>query len=437
MMVSDEFLVTDIYGARNLFADGERTGALFAVLDGAGELRPERVLGKLQAPHFEPAKLVPRVTRAALAPPKYAHSPTMVNMSLRRDKPELEYQLSGREGLFAFHMKCALASVTEAHCALLRAIAMQVDPVFARAHDDTDMRYVDERRGGTLGPQRFDPDDIDEVYWWNVWGPKLVEKIGRQRILSTPAYRVELLPYGGVLVQLAPLPLDYASADARRAQARALAHLHPDRSESEIFDQLMARSRYLAPVERTWHPDLAELFELVVNDTVKPDRQREVERLNAYRPPPVTERRDPPLPADVDVDDTVEHYGDLAERLVALVRERVPLIESNDPAVLPQLDHHLWNFDYATKYERANVDKLLVPALGAYVGELMVATLGGRWVPRAELDESQVVVGGVAYLPFLRACHALATQQAQIDASMTQFYREAARAGSRRSGHSR
>jgi hypothetical protein len=56
----------------------------------------------------------------------------------------------------------------------------------------------------------------------------------------------------------------------------------------------------------------------------------------------------------------------------------------------------------------------------------MVRHLGGRWVPRRKLEETQVVVGGRAWLPFLRARHLLSAEEAWMEYSLTQLYQVAA-----------
>jgi len=58
---------------------------------------------------------------------------------------------------------------------------------------------------------------------------------------------------------------------------------------------------------------------------------------------------------------------------------------------------------------------------------VLVDTLGGRWVPRQNLDEAYVALGDRAWLPFLRARHFLQTQQSVLDYSLTKLYREAER----------
>jgi hypothetical protein len=49
-------------------------------------------------------------------------------------------------------------------------------------------------------------DKIYEVFWLNVFGPTLVETVGREHMLSTPAWRVEELPNGCVLLVRCGLP---------------------------------------------------------------------------------------------------------------------------------------------------------------------------------------------------------------------------------------
>lgn len=66
-------------------------------------------------------------------------------------------------------------------------------------------------------------------------------------------------------------------------------------------------------------------------------------------------------------------------------------------------------------------------AIGAYLGEVLVRNLGGRWIPRKKLEEAQVLVGNCVWLPFLRARRYMASRQALLDHSLTQLYRAAER----------
>jgi hypothetical protein len=68
-----------------------------------------------------------------------------------------------------------------------------------------------------------------------------------------------------------------------------------------------------------------------------------------------------------------------------------------------------------------------VSAIGAYLGEVLVRHLGGRWIPRQKLDETQVLVGDRVWFPFVRAHRYMRSCQALLDYSLTQLYRVAAR----------
>ena len=54
-------------------------------------------------------------------------------------------------------------------------------------------------------------------------------------MLSTPAHRVEALPNGAVLLVTWPTAADFASDEARVAQARAHVHLRPELDFSTVL----------------------------------------------------------------------------------------------------------------------------------------------------------------------------------------------------------
>lgn len=60
---------------------------------------------------------------------------------------------------------------------------------------------------------------------------------------------------------------------------------------------------------------------------------------------------------------------------------------------------------------------------------MVARNLGGRWVPRRNIDEAQVVVGDRPWLPFLRARRHMQSKQSALDYSLTKFYGEAASEG--------
>jgi hypothetical protein len=273
-------------------------------------------------------------------------------------------------------------------------------------------------------------DKIYEVCWLNVFGPKLVETVGRERMLSTPAWRVEELPNGGVLLVTWPTVTDFASEEARLAQARVHCHIRPDLDFDTVLRTLRERSATLAPVEPRFHPDLAPLLSRVVDDVASYERQRKIAELNAWQPPEPEEWRpaDSALPSDVeDPERACAHYRYLAEHLVALLHTKVPSIFEATPESLTEADFYFWHEEFPTSRLRENIDAHAVPAIGAYLGQVLVRNLGGRWIPRQKLEEAQVLVGHRVWLPFVRARHYMRSRQALLDFSLTQLYRVAAR----------
>ncbi|WP_375771679.1 hypothetical protein NR798_12520 [Archangium gephyra] len=273
-------------------------------------------------------------------------------------------------------------------------------------------------------------DKVYEVFWLNVFGPKLVESVGRERMLSTPAWRVEELPNGCVLLVTRPTAADFASEEARLAQARAHAHLRPDLDFDTVLRTLRERSATLAPVAPHFHPDVAPLLLRVVDRTASHERQRTIAELNAWQPPEPEEWRPAHSALPPDVDDparALEHYSGLAEHLVALLHTQVPSVFEQTPESLTDVDFYFWREDFPKSRLRENIEAHAVPAIGAYLGEVLVRHLGGRWIPRQTLEEAQVLVGNRVWLPFVRARHYMRSCQALLDFSLTRLYRAAER----------
>ncbi|HYO58572.1 hypothetical protein [Archangium sp.] len=273
-------------------------------------------------------------------------------------------------------------------------------------------------------------DKIYEVCWLNVFGPKLVETVGRERMLSTPAHRVEELPNGSVLLVTWPTAADFASDEAREAQAHAHVHLRPDLDYDTMLRTLRERSVTLAPVEPRFHPDVAPLLSRVVDDVAIHERQRKIAEFNAWRPPEPEEWRpaDAALPPDVeDPERARAHYSYLAELLVALMHTKVPSVLEVTPESLTDVDYQFWHEDFPRVFERQNIDAHAVPAIGAYLGQVLVRNLGGKWIPRQKLEEAQVLVGHRVWLPFVRAWRYMRSVQSLLDSSLTQLYRVAER----------
>ncbi|RUO91229.1 hypothetical protein D7Y11_21030 [Corallococcus sp. AB018] len=313
---------------------------------------------------------------------------------------------------------------------MVRAWALRYPVSYASAHSMAD----DELAGAPYYGRDEESslrDGFDKVYelsWLNVFGPKLVDTVGRERMLSTPAHRVEELPNGSVLLVLRPAAADFASDEARVAQARAHVHLRPDLDCDTVLRTLRERSAALAPVEPNFHPELASLLSRVVDRASIHERQRKIAELNAFRPPEPEEWLPVPLPSDVQSPELVQsYYGDLSESLVAALHTKVPSIMEETPESLTDLDFYFWRENFPERYKRELIDEHTAPTLGAFLGSMLVRRLGGTWVPRLKLEESQVRVGKRVWLPFLRARRYMQSRQSLLEYSLTQFFHEAER----------
>lgn len=307
---------------------------------------------------------------------------------------------------------------------LVRAWASWYPAHYAVAHSWADMELA--RAPGLYSREAY--ETVHQVYWLNVLGPELVKTLGRERVLSTPAYLVELLPTGSVLLVTRPTVADLLSEEARWAQARALVHLRSDLRLEEEMARLRERSHVLAPVEPKFEPDMAELLMRIVRAHDVTERPRKVADFNGYRPPEVDEWRpcEAALPPDVErpAREMLRYRRELPNRLL----EKIDRTELRlEPAALPEIDSHFWLNAQRYAYGEGHLVRWLAPMAGAFLGEVLVRSLGGCWVPRKDLYETQVLVGDRVYLPFLRAQRSFQSRQGVLDYSLTKLYRVAER----------
>ncbi|WP_224368526.1 hypothetical protein [Hyalangium versicolor] len=309
---------------------------------------------------------------------------------------------------------------------LARVFASRFPVTYGFAHSITDavMDMTDEQMRELL------PQEIDRVHWLNLYGPRMVESIGRERMLSTPAFLLEELPGGAVLWLTRPTPVDFASEEARLAQARALVHLRPELKLEDTLATLRHRSLAFVPVEPRFDSDIADLLTLTLQRSGLHKKHWDVERLNQYHPPQPSEWLPAHQAPKTDVPDVPEairlYEHQYAEQLAALLHTEVPSVMKGSPESLPQIDYFLWWRGWGHQLPEAERE-LLIDSLGAYLGMVMVHTLGGTWVPRRKQAEAAVIVGDKAWLPFLRARHLVQSRQAVLDFSLTQLFRHARR----------
>jgi hypothetical protein len=399
--------------------------ALRIVESYAGELMPDMawIRSKTKAPY---SRAVARQTLSNQEPPL-----RMVAL-FRSSAPEAEWGLSfGDQPLSRFRVSISAAPFSAEQrgqqlLSLMRAFASRYAPHWGFCHNISDAVL-----GTSWADVKNALPDLTGIYWLNILGKPLVEHFGRERVLSTPASHLEELPNGSVLFLIRPTPADFDSEEARIAQAKALVHLRPELDFDSILAKLRERSRAFVPVKRDWDPDLAPVLEKALSYFDFSELQTRTAAFNQLRPSPPAEWLSLSSAPSTDVDDPQQaisvYEGLHAERLAALMHsEELLSIMEGTPESLPDLDAHLWRFKFYD-HPPSKMERFLIPMVGAYLGMVMVRHLGGRWVPRRKLDESQVIVGNRAWLPFLRARHHLQSQAAAFDYSLTQLYRFAAR----------
>jgi hypothetical protein len=264
---------------------------------------------------------------------------------------------------------------------------------------------------------------------------------------------VQRLPDGSAWVALPgdfDVPPDRPARAFRETVYRAL---FPSRDADAYAQGLAERAAWLAPVTVRWDEDLADVLTAWVEKNTAPEAHS-----NAL----AWSDRTADVPAwdfASDLDDT-RHT--VSERLPAILEpyggEALALIhQSSMPKLYPPRSEQLPRIDLAAVYDRTLTSPTsrgyAVPAIGAYLGEVLVSELGGRWlvpddlpvppegslsvpwpIAHLRLHEQRrvgVVVGSVVVYPFERA-RLLVDKQYEdrggaLAASLTKFFKCAER----------
>ena len=184
----------------------------------------------------------------------------------------------------------------------------------------------------------FEPSFIT---WATVFGPELVARLGRERLLSAPAYQVRELPGGSIVLTVAASPLEQLQPEVQERIARVKAHLG-----------------ILSPSERAAPEELAA-FEAHSTAAEAEMKQRIEEAFRQARAR------------------TAAEMQRQAEGCIEGVRRFWGVTLDFDPQSLTVLDRLI-----QTGFDRQADDETIttaVQAFGAYVGEVVRRSLGGAW----------------------------------------------------------
>ena len=100
---------------------------------------------------------------------------------------------------------------------------LQIDLGSAKLRDEGFAKNVDQTRGGwrALGPRDL---SLPGLYWLNFLGQPYCDLIGRDRLLSAPAFEVKEIG-SGVLLALAAEPEEWNTPSYREREQRVLDHI--------------------------------------------------------------------------------------------------------------------------------------------------------------------------------------------------------------------
>ena len=218
------------------------------------------------------------------------------------------------------------------------------------------------------------------VYWLTIFGPQLVEHFGREKIESLSVRRV--LDFGsgagGLGIVLRDSPFEPAKSERLRQDAEVAQQL----GEEYFFDA--------ADPEKECRPIPSVTRGGTETVAVAKPRTRPEFGLKDLEKVTVLDAAGQP----------VTDLADLAEMLVVFLHGEVNEAGDYSRAALEAIDAHFARHPQQKEYKPEHLQTEFLPALGAYVGEVLVRNLKASWVAREPLPKSTVKHGDTEVSPF-------------------------------------
>jgi hypothetical protein len=230
------------------------------------------------------------------------------------------------------------------------------------------------------------------VYWLTVLGRPLVEHFGREKIEGLPVHRVlDFGRRGGLGLVLRESPLQ------------------PEESERLSHDAEIARllgEEYFFDPARPDRP--CQPVPSVTEGGVEIDEDEDADESQSESAPAATSASAPQFTTeeleDVTVldatGDPVTDLKELAEMLVVFLQGEVNEAGDYSRAALEAIDEHFAKHPQRKEYKPEHLNKEFLPALGAYLGEVLVRNVKAKWVEREPLPKSTVKHGDTEVSPF-------------------------------------
>ena len=194
------------------------------------------------------------------------------------------------------------------------------------------------------------------IYWFTYFGPMVFEQLQSDAVLSSVVGREVGSELEGVALTLSESPLD---VDRNKREAATLVQ---ELGEEYFFDPSTDDTSTI-PFLRDVHETLKARTERASTIPYLPPEDAEL-----------FEREIHSIDGEIFVD-----TEDLASVLVVYLDEDVEGMSGYDRSVLENLDEYFQSNPQRRLYNQVHLKNELIPALGAYLGEVFVKEMGVRW----------------------------------------------------------
>jgi hypothetical protein len=236
-----------------------------------------------------------------------------------------------------------------------------------------------------------------------IFGERAVAHFGRRKLERLPVHRAIDLGDGGLALVLREHPFK----PARPSRLRHDVHIAELLGREYFFDVKHPEKECRAVPGVTLPRPSEEAEDVTVDGASAEEAFEEFERQ------PVANPEGKPA----------KHPREMAENTVVYFHGKVEEVFDYSRESLEALDRYFAAHPQAKEYSREHLFKEFIPALGAYLGEVLVKRLGGKWVKRQPILKSSVKVKTMELAPFWIAFHVV-----YGDAKLAEAFDSAAKA---------
>lgn len=231
------------------------------------------------------------------------------------------------------------------------------------------------------------------ITWLAVLNRSLIDSLGANEKLADLSIHQQLNVNKDVVLVLRPNPLSGAGADRRKHSREIMEAIGSDyffniASPGKICQPIEGLTRSGKDNETDWLPD--------------PEQDG---RFAAFRDQEIR----------TEDGQKFDRPGSLAEMLIVYLHEELPPILNYSEDVLKALNEYLQRVPQQENYSYVHLFQQFGPALGAYIGELLVRLYQGEWQSRQPLMHSMVLINDQPIDVFAIAYNILFKDMALLD----------------------